>query len=1107
MLCVTLLYGTNAWADTYEVLYGIQQADNSVLPQTDFTGDPNEITDVVFSDANGANCANAMPIGGSCLYANKTSGWNKDFEEPVTDGKVYYSCNYTVSANNSKTFKIVTSTGYEVYASSQQTTNGNATQVVAYICGTEVSSWVRQARKCAYGVKSLVIDLDKGIITYELLASSGNNSYSTLTGTVNIPAEVTDIKGLHVEKTDYGAYLDNVVLYAQRSGVTKYDYTINYLYNGDIIKTVSNKAVEDATILADMIVSITEGEGEEEVTTTYFTVESEAPSMTISASGENVLNVDVRLPFTATLSISKNIGGNTITDEKTLIEPTSRSTYWEYGFSKYEKNDDTYYLCDETEFFESGEFIDGEIIDISRNYSTEASNVIAFLEAENGGVYPATGNEYSGGKIAAVGAQNKQGRGLSFGVIPAGSYELTVSVISNEGRGIVIRKKTEDNTEATKFAEIYAKGMQSSIFELTEDTEIVLAGKDSGEKTNQSADFDYALLSKLGGKYSYTLTAISEDKAVNKVLAKGEWYEGKKVTIPYAKYYNIKGTLYQADGQGDKKNEYNYSITIPSKNIDATITYKPTSITEVAMFTEGEDIEGITKNTNGNIAIRASQSAAGYAADGDVTVGTIATGGTYKMVAQLAGSGKNGETTFAFAANGTTVFEPVLGAKSNLGGGTSERFSVQDGATITLAQGGDANSAVDFVYVYKVEDFNIAEDAEYFAKSTEQNPNDGVLSNHLIGKDGSTFEVTSDKENAGAIWMDTWMEDDNEKQFVDLRIQKDGAFIISTSSSSLSLRKIVFTGAALQMTPSDGQFEGQAASRVNKAAPAMVTKTWTGNIDKVKFWADSLVRISTIKLYVEASDGNTATYEDKPRPDQPAKPDLQVAADIAAFKALADSTEAKLTLTDAVVTFVNGKNIYLEDATGAIVLYDMGLELTEGQKLNGLLAGKTVNYFALPEMVKTDSTKTDTFTAEAGEVKATTMALADICKVENLARLITISNVTIDVVDNNIFATSGDEKLQVYNKFKVDGLDLQKGNVYTSITGILVPWQNKETLEITYELAPRTLADLVLDADATGISELAGEKAAREVYNLNGQRVNTTKKGLYIINGKKVMVK
>lgn len=731
-------------------------------------------------------------------------------------------------------------------------------------------------------------------------------------------------------------------------------------------------------------------------------------------------------------------------------------------------------------------------------------NIVYYSEAENIEGFTAT----NAGNIPIRCSNGKGGYATETTTITsltAGNYKLFGFAWGNSGTDFNFFAGEDKIATFTTAASTVSVG-SSNVFTLSSETDITMQA--AGGAGNSPKVIDFLFIQDLGAEHTYKVTAKSEDGKINKKLAEGKGYANDaSLSIPYARYINVKGTLYEAAAENKS---YNHSFNL-AEDRDEVITYKPTNITEVALFTEGEDIEGITKTTKDNIAIRASQSAAGYAADGEVTVGTIATGGTYKMVAQLAGSGRNGETTFAFAANGTTVFEPVLGAKSNLGSGTSERFSVQDGATITLAQGGDANSAVDYVYVYKVEDFNIAEDAEYFAKSTEQNPNDGVLSNHLIGKDGSTLEVTSDKENAGAIWEDTWQEevDGNmvDKSFVDLRIQKDGAFIISTSSNSLSLRKIVFTGAALQMTPSDGQFEGQAASRVNKAAPAMVTKTWTGNIDKVKFWADSLVRISTIKLYVEASDGNTATYEDKPRPDQPAKPALEVAANIAAFKALADSTEAKLTLTDAVVTFVNGKNIYLEDATGAIVLYDMGLEVTEGQKLNGLLAGKTVNYFALPEMVKTDSTKTDTFTAEAGEVKATTMALADICKVENLARLITISNVTIDVVDNNIFATSGDEKLQVYNKFKVDGLDLQKGNVYTSITGILVPWQNKETLEITYELAPRTLADLVLDADATGISELAGEKAAREVYNLNGQRVNATKKGLYIINGKKVMVK
>lgn len=46
------------------------------------------------------------------------------------------------------------------------------------------------------------------------------------------------------------------------------------------------------------------------------------------------------------------------------------------------------------------------------------------------------------------------------------------------------------------------------------------------------------------------------------------------------------------------------------------------------------------------------------------------------------------------------------------------------------------------------------------------------------------------------------------------------------------------------------------------------------------------------------------------------------------------------------------------------------------------------------------------------------------------------------------------------------------------------------------------------DFDATtGIEAVAAEKSNGEVYNLNGQRVNAPQKGLYIVNGKKVVVK
>lgn len=48
-----------------------------------------------------------------------------------------------------------------------------------------------------------------------------------------------------------------------------------------------------------------------------------------------------------------------------------------------------------------------------------------------------------------------------------------------------------------------------------------------------------------------------------------------------------------------------------------------------------------------------------------------------------------------------------------------------------------------------------------------------------------------------------------------------------------------------------------------------------------------------------------------------------------------------------------------------------------------------------------------------------------------------------------------------------------------------------------------------LDDDVTGISEAAvsSEAADSEIYNLNGQRVANAQKGLYIVGGKKVMVK
>jgi hypothetical protein len=43
--------------------------------------------------------------------------------------------------------------------------------------------------------------------------------------------------------------------------------------------------------------------------------------------------------------------------------------------------------------------------------------------------------------------------------------------------------------------------------------------------------------------------------------------------------------------------------------------------------------------------------------------------------------------------------------------------------------------------------------------------------------------------------------------------------------------------------------------------------------------------------------------------------------------------------------------------------------------------------------------------------------------------------------------------------------------------------------------------------DATGINSISFDDPNAEIYNLNGQRVNNVKKGVYIVNGKKAIVK
>ena len=168
---------------------------------------------------------------------------------------------------------------------------------------------------------------------------------------------------------------------------------------------------------------------------------------------------------------------------------------------------------------------------------------------------------------------------------------------------------------------------------------------------------------------------------------------------------------------------------------------------------------------------------------------------------------------------------------------------------------------------------------------------------------------------------------------------------------------------------------------------------------------------------------------------------LKTCNNIAEFKALNSGTEAILKLNNAQVVYAaeNGKDIFVRDASGAIEFYDLGIEFETNQILNGTITGEYSPYFNLPEIKKTDNTKAEDFTATAGsEAQPKTVSVADLCAETYLNDLVEVTG-TISIEEEGdkktIYLVSGEDKVTVYNKFKIATDDLTDGDQFT-IKGI-----------------------------------------------------------------------
>ena len=226
----------------------------------------------------------------------------------------------------------------------------------------------------------------------------------------------------------------------------------------------------------------------------------------------------------------------------------------------------------------------------------------------------------------------------------------------------------------------------------------------------------------------------------------------------------------------------------------------------------------------------------------------------------------------------------------------------------------------------------------------------------------------------------------------------------------------------------------------NSANEGTLTKgAWTGEASSVvvNIAGNTQIKAMTVTLGGEGGGGQGGGGDDFTGP---------TVNDIAAFKALDNNTEAKLTLTNAEVLYAKGNDIFVRDNSGAIDFFKTDLTLTAGQKLNGFVIGKFTTYNNLPELTKTSYTNADGYTTTTGTAKPQDIGLDEVGGY--VCDLVIVKGVTLAKEDDGNYYASNDDgdKVQVYDKFKIGYEAGIQANKKYDITCIVVAY--KEIFEL-----------------------------------------------------------
>ena len=682
-------------------------------------------------------------------------------------------------------------------------------------------------------------------------------------------------------------------------------------------------------------------------------------------------------------------------------------------------------------------------------------------------------------------------------------------------------------------------------------------------------------------KWNYTFNAVDEEgNPLQEGIVKGTNFEGETFDVGYPYAINVDGTLYTSDKLSSDKKGYYLSYTLEADNQVKDITFKPTTTTDIVFLSEAENIEGLTKATNANTFVRSSNGGSAYAAEADVEITTLQPG-KYKLTAVICDATKNAGSEWNFLAGENSIFK-FTASSVNWAQGTSEEFEVNAETPIYLAKGGNANQAVDFIYIQKTGDAealptftevnSIAElhslkfKDEYDEIPVKMNLKDAKITvlhkNSDYGMEMIDFAVLEDATGAVSVsdllmeataegmlegnfeagsvlngtlyatlnWPNSlWASEDTEKSELTITTSNVEA-TVGTIAEILkpendmryfNLQNVTIKKSGDAEFPTFNFCQGEDTLQLNDAFALWATDG--SDMPEVLAGVQGILYAT-----YETLDQETPTYFFTPVSyDAPTVPETPVVENIAALSQVEggemEDPSVKLMLKNAKITYVQKMDegidpraavLYaiLEDETGAVEISNIitkanannwfESELKEGVELNGYI---NVNYSAWSTaLVANDETSKSELTITPTTITPTEAKIADLQKAENHLRLFELKDVDFAVEDGAPVIKQDDASIILADQFFVLPEDMPETAKFESVVGVVfVDFETYVFCPISYKFAT-----------SDGISSIAVAAKNAAVYNLNGAKVRNIgesvkglAKGIYVVGGKKIVVK